>query len=88
MEKENATRGENLEITEEMEENVSAEEERSPAGFSMAAAVLLVVAVLFTVIAAGTNFLGDLFGKGVEIAVLVLIAVILAAILIKDKRKK
>ncbi len=87
MEKENVKRGENLEITEEMETFVSAEEER-PAGFSMAAAVLLVVAVLFTVIAAGTNFLGDLFGKGVEIAVLVLIAVILAVILIKDKRKK
>ncbi len=57
-------------------------------GFPMAAAVLIIVFCIFIFIVAFTDFLGSRFGEKLENGVLVLIAVILAGMLFKDKIRK
>jgi len=93
MEKENLHETDEQIITEEKEELQAGEEPQETetpgnSGFRMAAAVLIIVICIFILIVTFTDFLGSRFGEKLENGVLVLIAVILAGLLLKDKIRK
>ena len=49
--------------------------------------VVVITMVIFTVIILFTSFLGDHFGKSAEMTVLVIVALVLAYLLYKSKRR-
>lgn len=93
MKKENLRETDEQVTAEEKEEVQAADhpqetEASGNSGFRMATAVLIIVICIFIFIVTFTDFLGSRFGEKLENGVLVLIAVILAGLLFKDKIRK
>lgn len=77
----------NGQSSESMEDDTDCGQQRKQ-GIRMCITVILAVVIIFAVISAAAEFFGAVLGKAAEIGVLVVIAVILAALLVKDKKKK
>ena len=77
----------NRQSSESMEDDTDCGQQRKQ-GIRMCITVIIAVQSIFAVISAAAEFFGAVLGKAAEIGVLVVIAVILAALLVKDKKKK
>lgn len=82
---EQKTEKENLQTE---EENLEVSNEMKRKGFKLSVAAILIVLLAFVLITAATDFIGSVLGETAETGILILIAGLLAAVLIYDKKSK